>query len=72
MTTKYTINTSVVDVIKKSKKCWVSGLGKDAVFEEFPLGWFLHLKGSNEAVFLGDEEPGFKQGDKVRITIERV
>lgn len=35
-------------------------------------GWFVHFEGSWESLYLGDQEPDFKQNDVVHITIERI
>lgn len=68
---KYIIETMVTGLLNKSKKKYVSGIGKNAVFDDEPLGWFLHLEGSHEVIFMGIEKPELKDGDKIRITIEK-
>lgn len=35
-----------------------------------PLGWFVHLEGSQEALFVGYEKPPFQKGQTVKVTIE--
>jgi len=49
-----------------------SGHGPDAKFETASQGWFVHLKGSHEAIFLGADKPPIAGGDTVKITIERI
>lgn len=69
--TKYVIDTRVVGVHNKTAKIWVSGFGDAAIFEDRNCGWFLHLEGSHEAIFMGIEKPELKEGDKIKITIEK-
>lgn len=35
-----------------------------------PIGWFVLLAGSHEALYLGQDEPSLKRGDTVAVTIE--
>lgn len=34
--------------------------------------YYLHLEGSWESIFIGNDEPDLKVGDKVNVTIEKV
>lgn len=42
-----------------------------ASYDTIDLGYYLHLNGSHEALYVGDEEPEFKVGDRVSVTINR-
>lgn len=68
----YTIYTSVDKVFQHKHRIYRGGLGKDAVYEEVPAGWYIHLAGSREALFLGMMQPELEQFDQVKITIERI
>jgi len=68
---KYVIATTVIGVNEEHRKVWVSGIGKETVFREHSLGWFVHLDGSDEAICLGAERPVLKVGDAIKITIEK-
>lgn len=68
---RYTISTEVTHIEEEFQPCYISGFGKDAIFESRSRGWFLYLKGSYEALFLGREEPTLKKGDKIKVTIEK-
>jgi len=36
-------------------------------------GWFVTLKGSFEAIYVGDVAPdGWEAGDRIRVTLEKV
>lgn len=41
-------------------------------FREPDGNWFAHFAGSWESLCMGAEEPDFRAGDHVRISIERV
>ncbi len=49
---------------------WLRGHGEEAKFEKISTGWFIHLEGSWESLFVGYEKPDFNVGDYVIITIE--
>jgi hypothetical protein len=67
----YTIPTTVIDIEQRFARLHVSGHGPDAIFKNLPVGWFIHLAGSGEALYLGQEKPDFKTGDPVIIQIRR-
>lgn len=69
---RYAITTTVVRVYERTKEVYLGGIGKEAVFREESLGWFVHLFGSDESIFLGTEKPDFEAGDKIKITFEKV
>jgi len=62
--------TRVQSVEEKKHNNWIRGFGKDAIFEEVSLGWFVCLTGSHEAMFAGTKKPPIEPGDfaGVRIT----
>lgn len=51
---------------------WVSGVGKEAVFEDHTVGWYAHFAEDPTALYLGTTETGLKVGDKLRLVAERV
>jgi len=69
--TRYVIRTRVTDVFERKQDCWVSGVGKDAVFSTKNLGWYILLDGSHEAIFLDTIRPDLAVGDIVEITIQK-
>lgn len=68
----FVTQTSVATLEERKERVYISGIGDNAVFEEKSLGWFVWLKGSYESLHLGMENPGWKVGDQVKITIERM
>ena len=47
--------------------------GSDTIItEDEDLGWAILLEGSWEWLFVGDEDPEFRAGDKVEVTIEKI
>jgi hypothetical protein len=64
--------TTKVKSVTERTRDHFKGLDKDATIERTEsLGWFLHLDGSWESLFLGFEEPGLKAGDDVEIVIRK-
>lgn len=41
-------------------------------YKETSLGWFLYMKGSHEAIHLGMDKPEIENGQRIKVTIERV
>lgn len=64
---------TVLRVEERHVKTHVSGVGKEAIFNEDSLGWFVLVDG-NIAIRVvpphGDP-PDVKPGDRVRLTLER-
>lgn len=56
-------------VVESTTAEYVSGYGKDAVFRNVSLGWWIHFDG-NWSMCVGAEKPKISAGDTVRITIE--
>lgn len=69
---RYVVYSKVRKVEKAVDKHYLSGIGPDAIFEDRPMGYYLYLEGSYEAIYLGHEEPKLKPGDKIKITFEKV
>lgn len=36
------------------------------------VGWFVHLEGSHESIYLGEDEPNLVVGDTIEVRIRRV
>lgn len=70
-TLAYVIYTEVLDVEHRFKRVHVTGAGADAIFKNISIGWFVLLKGSWEALYLGAEQPDLVAGDRVRILISK-
>lgn len=68
----YIIETVVLRVFEHKTKHHVSGSGGDAIFADVSEGWFIALRGSYEALHVGDTPPVMKPGDKVKITVEKI
>lgn len=51
---------------------YVSGVGKEAVFQEVSLGWYVWLEGSFESIHVGMSKPNWKIGDKIRVVMEKM
>lgn len=69
--TSYIIRSQVLGLQEQKISQWKSGIGPDAIFKEMSNGWFLHLVGSHEAIFLGLAKPDFEAGDIVTLTIKK-
>lgn len=64
---------TVAKVIERTGKQWLGGVGKDATFADTSEGWIVQLKEwPTAAIELGLEKPGFAEGDRVRLTLERL
>ncbi len=62
--------SSIVDQVEERfRSRYISGVGNTATFNKVSLGWFIHLRGSYEALYIGNERPELLQGDKVTISI---
>lgn len=61
----------VVKVEHVMKEVYYSGIGDEAKFTKEDQGWFILLDGSHEALHVGFDEPRFKVGDRVKVTLER-
>jgi hypothetical protein len=71
--TRYTILSKVRKLEQLKRKQYVSGVGGDAIFNEHSVGWYIHLDGSRESLYIGDSQPlDLAVGDEVKVTIEKV
>jgi len=68
---RYVTHSVVRGVDERFTQEWIVGVGKEAVFRQRSLGWFLYLGGSFEAIYVGAEKPEFNVGDQVKITFEK-
>lgn len=66
------VMTRVVSTQRRIKSVYISGIGKDATFKDVDLGWWVLFSGSHEALYVGETEPPFKEGDMVKIKLEKV
>lgn len=67
---RYTMHAYVVRVEKRFERVWNGGYGDKATFVDKDIGWWLLMTGSNEALFIGHEQPQLKHGDRIKIMIE--
>jgi hypothetical protein len=65
-------NSKIEKLEQRSYKVWIKGHGRDAVFEDIPIGWFMHIQGSGEALYVGDSKPDMNVGDAVVLSISKV
>lgn len=69
--------TSVEKVERKKARryhpnAWAEAKSEaQASYDMIDIGYYLHLHGSHEALYVGDEEPEFKAGDRVSVVINR-
>ena len=68
---RYTFYTNVQRIEHRTRKRYVSGVGDKARFVDEDLGYWLHLEGSYEALFLGLEEPTIHTHDLIKVTFEK-
>jgi hypothetical protein len=69
---KITFYSRVRSITRLGKQIYLGGFGEDAKFEVADKGYFMLLEGSYEALHIGFEEPDFKVGDRIKITMEKV
>jgi len=67
----YIINTTVINLEHRFKRFHVAGYGPDSIFKTEPIGWFVHLEGSSESLYLGADRPALDSGDVVEIRIRK-
>ncbi len=72
MSTKFIMLACVTRVEEKIARQWVSGAGDKAVFDDRSEGWYAVLDRSPASIYLGTGKPGLKEGDTVRLTLEKV
>lgn len=69
MIMRYVFNTTVASVTEEFKDVLRAGTTE---YDKVSLGWFVLLTGSWEKLYVGQEEPGLKRGDLIKVTIEKV
>jgi hypothetical protein len=72
MKIRYIIKDQVRRIENKVASQWLSGIGKDAKFAANSCGWYAIFESCPASVYLGEEEPELKAGDKVRLIVEKV
>jgi hypothetical protein len=68
---RYVTYTKVTEVTFRQRQSYKDGVGAAATFEEIPLGWFVYMEGSYEALHVGMDKPDLEPGDKIKITVEK-
>ena len=68
----YTFYARVLKVEEHFTKLYRSGLGDKAVFEDASQGWYMHLNGSHEMLYIGDIKPEIEPGDLVKIVVHKI
>lgn len=73
MSTRFVMLGTVSRVEERFAKRWVKGLGAEAVFDQISEGWYVQLKEAPMSiVYLGSTDPQLKEGDRVRMTLEKL
>lgn len=69
------IHTSVVSIehLDRIKSIYPVGDEKEKGYRTTieDLGWYVLFSGSHERLYVGEENPGFAQGDEVEIVIRK-
>lgn len=66
----YVVHTTVLEVLKRTERIHKGGIGDQALFEESLVGWDIVLNYFG-VLRLNLEEPPFKPGDLIKITIAK-
>jgi hypothetical protein len=69
--TKFVMMDRVREIEHKFVRQWLSGLGDKAKFRDDSVGYYAIFESCPASMYLGPDEPGLKEGDQVRVTIER-
>lgn len=64
------VYTTINKLERKTERIYVRGFGDTAEFTNRDMGWFMHLTGSKEWIHIGFDDPGFKPGQKLKVTFE--
>ena len=67
----FTTKIAGVENKRRLLRGWKDKDGNDQ-FEYENLGWFIHIAGSYEWLFISHDKPDFEVGDAVRVSIEKV
>lgn len=72
--TRYVLHAKVLDVSERVviayKNLAEAKTEAQVEREEKSIGWFIHLEGSREALFLSMTKPEINKGDTVKVSIE--
>lgn len=69
---RYVVHSRLKKIFHHARvvRTWIEG---EHTYQELePVGYFIVIEGSYEALFVGTEEPELKPGDQIRISIERL
>jgi hypothetical protein len=69
--TRYVVRDRVARIEHKVARQWISGTGADAKFEDGTIGWYVVFASCPASMYLGEDQPDLKTGDRVRLTLER-
>ena len=68
----YVFNARIMNLAERFKPVYQGGTGKEAYFKDVSIGWYMHLQGSFEAIYIGLEKPNLQAGQLIKITMEPV
>jgi len=71
MTYKIAFYSRVKLIERRMSRVYKEGTGENAKFREVDKGFYMLLEGSHEALFVGLEEPEFRVGDRIKVTMEK-
>lgn len=69
---KYTMTDIIKTIEHKFVKKWVKGVGSETKFKDETIGYYAVFTSCPASIFLGNDEPKLKAGDRVRITLEKM
>jgi hypothetical protein len=61
----------VTKVEERFTSVYVSGIGKEAIFQNKSIGWWITLS-SGISLYVGEDSAGFKERDKIQLTFGRM
>lgn len=70
--TKFVYHRTIKRLEHRIVKRWIGGTGPEARFQEDSQGWYALFKEDPVALYLGMTETGLAEGDKMRLTAEKV
>ncbi len=68
----YVFTFRIFSIVERFKQVHVSGAGKDALFRQESLGWFICLEPGFYMLGIGPEKPEFREGDQIKLTMEKI
>ena len=66
----YRFPVVITDVFERKLRKHASGFGETAIFETASAGWYVQIDKSF-SIYLGEEKPSYKPGEKAFIQIVR-